>query len=83
MCYHCFSVLFELFRSVASSLRAVESFSALVNDDKDDDSLYSRAAQVATPAWLKAARASTFVCCSCVYACPAAKLSLLLWVRGF
>lgn len=33
-----------------------------MNDDRDDDSLFSRAPQVATSAWLKAATASAFVC---------------------
>lgn len=72
------SVSFESFRSVASFLRAVESSSAWVNDDRDNDSLYSRAPQVATPAWLKAVSASTFVSSLCVCVCVLLSNSLSL-----
>lgn len=74
------AVFFELFRSVASLLGAVESSSAWVNDDKDDDSLYSRAPRVATLAWLKATSAPSFVYCVRVSYCQALSLS---GARGF
>lgn len=66
LCVFVWAVFFELFRSVALLLGAFESSSAWVNDDKDDDSLYSRAPRVATPAWLKATSTPSFVCCVCV-----------------
>lgn len=71
-------VVFEWFTSVASLLGAVESSSAWVNDDRDDDSLYSRAPQVASPAWLKAASAPTLLLCVCVSYCQALCLFLSL-----
>lgn len=56
----------QLFRSVVLLLGAVESSSAWMNDDRDDDSFYSKALKVATPAWLKATSAPSLVC---VYVC--------------
>lgn len=72
LCVFVWAVFFELFRSVALLLGAFESSSAWMNDDKDDDSLYSRAPRVATPAWLKATSTPSFVCC----VCPTAKIFL-------
>lgn len=72
------AVFFEPLRSVALLPGAVESSSAWVNDDKDDDSLYSRAPRVTTLAWLKATSAPSFVYCVCVLL-PS---SFSLWGKG-
>lgn len=74
------AVFFEPLRSVALLLGVAESSSAWVNDDKDDDSLYSRAPRVATLAWLKATSAPSFVYCVCASYCQARSLS---GARGF
>lgn len=83
VCKRSFPVSFESLRSVATFLGAVKSSSAWVNDDRDDDSLYSRAPQVATPAWLRATSAPTFLSCVRFLLPGSLSLYLSLFFSGY